>query len=213
MEIEKRLTSNYRGKENVGKLVSILEQEGSLLRQQAERLGDQFVVNRATEGLSDWERLVGVTPDESRPLQHRRRLVQELLAGVGTLTEDKLERMINLVDEDVSYEVDYNNFLITFKFPQSSLVDRNIYWTVNDFRVGYTPVQNENYPRVRLDFFGDTARKLIAAHIDINYDAKLNNDTIGIRDGLMAEVRVYQKAGEFEFNTPLSKDEDKVVFG
>lgn len=211
MEIEKRLTSNYKNKPIVSKLLSIIEQESNSLKRQAEWLGDQFIVERSDEGLRDWERMVGIIPDLNQPIQQRRRAVQERLAGFGILTEDKLDRLINSIDEKIWYEIDHENFLISFTFPQDSLIDRNIYWGAGDFRVGYTPVQTENYPTVELSDFNQVARMLIAAHIAINYDINYDHEYIGISDSLVVETRTYQKAGVFKLGQPLAVDEEKVV--
>lgn len=211
MEIEKRLTSNYKNKPNIRKLMSIVDQESSLLKQKAKWLGDQFIVDRANEGLADWERLVGIVPGGNQPIQQRRRAVQERLAGFGVLTEGKLGDLLNSIDKDIQYEIDYKNFLISFTFPQSSLVDRNIYWSAGDFRVGYTPVQTESYPTVELSDFNQVARMLIAAHIAINYDINYDHEHIGVSDSLIVETRTYQTAGTFKFGQPLAADEEKVV--
>lgn len=211
MEIEKRLTSNYKEKPNVNKLLSVIEQESNLLKRQAEWLGDQFIVDRSSEGLRDWERTVGIIPDLNQPIQQRRRAVQERLAGFGILTKDKLDRLLNSIDKKIQYEIDHENFLVSFTFPQSSLIDRNIYWSAGDFRIGYTPVQTESYPMVELSDFSQMARMLIAAHIAINYDVNYNHEFIGIGDSLVVETRTYQKAGSFELRQPFAIDEEKVV--
>lgn len=211
MEIEKRLTSNYKDKPIVSKLLSVIEQESNSLKRQAEWLGDQFIVDRSSEGLRDWERMVGIIPDLNQPIQQRRRAVQERLAGFGILTEDKLDRLINSIDEKIWYEIDHEDFLISFTFPQDSLIDRNIYWSAGDFRVGYTPVQTENYPTVELGNFSQMARMLIAAHIAINYNINYDHELIEIGDSLIVETRSYQKAGNFKFGQPFAIDKEKVV--
>lgn len=212
MEIKKRLTSNYKGKSNINKLLSVVEQESELLKHQANRLGDQFVVNRSSEGLSDWEKLVGITPLPDQPMQSRRRAVQERIAGFGVLTKDKLDDLMNSLDEDITYTINPEEFLITFSIPQSSVVNRNVYWTVEDFEIGDTLVQVEGYPRVQLDRFFEMARLLVAAHITMEFDVAYTRSSIGISEGLIVESRVYQKAGNFKFGEPLAYDKERVVF-
>ncbi|KQL21871.1 phage portal protein [Cytobacillus solani] len=87
----------------------------------------QFFIDTATWGLSRWERLVGVTTDESKPLSQRRSVVKAKLRGVGTVTVD----LIKSVSEswyagEVEVTQNTTQYLVTVEFTSSYGVPENL---------------------------------------------------------------------------------------
>jgi len=52
---------------------------------------NQFFVDTATWGLARWERIIGVTSDETKPLEHRRSVIKARLRGASTTTKAMLQ--------------------------------------------------------------------------------------------------------------------------
>lgn len=47
---------------------------------------DQFFIDTATWGLAKWERICGISVDESKPIDQRRSVIKSKLRGIGTVT-------------------------------------------------------------------------------------------------------------------------------
>jgi hypothetical protein len=47
---------------------------------------DQFFIDTATWGLDRWEKMCGIYPDLSKPIEQRRAVVKAKMRGVGTVT-------------------------------------------------------------------------------------------------------------------------------
>lgn len=75
--------------EDVREVRAIVDGESAAIDQLHADISDvlaQFFVDTATWGLANWERLVGVAVDESKPLNQRRSVVKSKLRGIGTVT-------------------------------------------------------------------------------------------------------------------------------
>jgi Uncharacterised protein conserved in bacteria (DUF2313) len=73
----------------------------------------QFFVDTATWGLANWERLVGVAVDESKPLNQRRSVVKSKLRGIGTVTVALIKNVaesysngeVDVIEEPATYTI------------------------------------------------------------------------------------------------------------
>jgi hypothetical protein len=87
----------------------------------------QFFIDTATWGLANWEQIVGVTTDESKPIDQRRSVVKSKLRGVGTVS---VELIKNVVESWYGGEVDVTQepaqYLVTVKFVSSYGVPENL---------------------------------------------------------------------------------------
>lgn len=87
----------------------------------------QFYVETATWGLANWERLVGVKTDESKPIDQRRSVVKGKLRGVGTVT---VEMIKNVTESWYGGEVEVTQtpaqYLVTVEFTSSYGVPSNL---------------------------------------------------------------------------------------
>jgi Uncharacterised protein conserved in bacteria (DUF2313) len=87
----------------------------------------QFFIDTATWGLSNWESLVGVTVDESKPLSQRRSVVKSKLRGVGTVTVGLIK---NVAESWYGGEVEVTEqsalYTVTVEFVSSYGVPENL---------------------------------------------------------------------------------------
>jgi hypothetical protein len=87
----------------------------------------QFFIDTATWGLANWERLVGVVPDESKPLSQRRSVVKSKLRGVGTVTVDLIKNVAeSWYGGDVEVTEQSALYKVTVKFVSSYGVPENL---------------------------------------------------------------------------------------
>ena len=61
------------------------------LRYDIQDVLDQFYVYKATWGLDEWERLIGIKTDYTKPIEQRRSVIISRLRGAGTTTVARLK--------------------------------------------------------------------------------------------------------------------------
>lgn len=87
----------------------------------------QFFIDTATWGLANWEQIVGVTADESKPIEQRRSVVKSKLRGVGTVSVGLIK---NVVESWYGGEVEVTQvpaqYLVTVEFVSSYGVPENL---------------------------------------------------------------------------------------
>jgi hypothetical protein len=87
----------------------------------------QFYVNTATWGIADWERRVGVTPDESKPIDQRRSVVKSKLRGAGIVTKELIRNVAESYSNgEVAVTEDSPNYLVVITFTGTLGVPPNI---------------------------------------------------------------------------------------
>lgn len=107
----------------------------------------QFYVNTATWGLADWERVLGIETDESKPQEERRSVVMSKMRGTGTVTVSLIESVAESYDGgDIEVTEDPSTYSITVKFVST---------------VGIPP---------NLDDLKRAVREIVPAHIEIQYE-------------------------------------------
>jgi len=78
---------------------------------------DQFYIPTATWSLARWERIFGLSVDETKPADQRRSVILSRLRGIGTVTIDLIESVAEAyVNGDVSVTEDnaHGTVIITF---------------------------------------------------------------------------------------------------
>jgi hypothetical protein len=107
----------------------------------------QFYVDTATWGLANWERICGISTDESKPIDQRRSVVKSKLRGIGTVTVGLIESVAESYSNgDVAVIEDNANYTVTIKFVSTLGVPPNM-----------ADIQN-------------ALREIIPAHLAINYE-------------------------------------------
>jgi hypothetical protein len=77
----------------------------------------QFYVNTATWGIADWERRVGIEPDESKPIGQRRSQVKSKLRGAGVVTVDHIKNVAeSFQNGEVEVVEDFANYDVVITF-------------------------------------------------------------------------------------------------
>lgn len=86
------------------------------VREDIEDLLNQCYVGTATWGLKYWERFVGLTVDETKPVVERREAIIAKLRGSGTATKALIESIAEAFAGDVEVIEDVANMQFTIKF-------------------------------------------------------------------------------------------------
>ncbi|MDR7001552.1 YmfQ family protein [Neobacillus niacini] len=106
----------------------------------------QFFVDTATWGLANWERICGISTDETKPIDQRRSVVKSKMRGIGTVTVGLIESVAeSYANGDVAVIEDNANYTVTVKFVSTLGVPPNM-----------TDIQN-------------ALREIIPAHLAISY--------------------------------------------
>ena len=109
----------------------------------------QFNVATSTWGLREWERIVGVTTDVSKPLGERRSVVIAKLRGAGVVTIEHVENVAEAFQGgDIEVIERYADYTIVLKFVSDYGVPSNI------------------------DDLTAILREIIPAHLAIEYEFK-----------------------------------------
>ncbi len=109
----------------------------------------QFNVATATWGLREWERIVGITTDVSKPLGERRSVVIARLRGAGVVTVARVENVAEAFQGgDIEVVERYADYTIVLKFVSDYGVPSNI------------------------DDLTAILREIIPAHLAIEYEFK-----------------------------------------
>lgn len=99
---------------------AIVTTESVEFRAYADSVSDvlaQFYVNTATWGLADWERRVGIVPDEGKPIDQRRSVIKSKLRGAGVVTKSLIKNVAESYSNgEVDVAEDADNFEITITF-------------------------------------------------------------------------------------------------
>ncbi|AND39627.1 YmfQ family protein [Cytobacillus oceanisediminis] len=87
----------------------------------------QFFIDTATWGLANWEQLVDVPTDPTKPLNQRRSVIKSKLRGIGTVSVSLIK---NVAESYANGEVDVveesANFTIRIKFVSTLGVPENL---------------------------------------------------------------------------------------
>ncbi|RSL28990.1 DUF2313 domain-containing protein [Salibacterium salarium] len=170
----------------------------------------QFYVDRATWGIPIWEREVGITPDNSRPLSRRRTEIKSRLRGFGVITHAKLDDILDNYDESIGYAVDNPQYEVTFTFPIEVAAKEVEHYSVADFRVGYRLTEYINEPPVNMAEFQEELRKLLPAHLAMSISVVSPENTIEFVDDPSAIVTEYRTVDEFKVGVAAAKDIQEV---
>jgi uncharacterized protein YmfQ (DUF2313 family) len=96
----------------------------------------QFFIDTATWGLANWEQVVGVKTDESKPVEQRRSVVKSKLRGVGTVTVELIQNVAeSWYGGDVEVTQEPSQYLVTVEFVSSYGVPENlddVEWALRD---------------------------------------------------------------------------------
>ena len=108
---------------------------------------EQFDVDTATWGLVYWERICGISTDESKPVEQRRSVVKSKLRGIGTVTVALIK---NVAESWYNGEVEVTElpslYTVKIKFVSKLGVPSNL-----------TDIQN-------------ALREILPAHLAINFE-------------------------------------------
>ena len=107
------LTSNYQDKENIKKLMQMIETELSESRLFSIDLGLQSSIDKATWGLRRWEEELGIEYNPSMSYEERREIIKAKLRGRGTTTKAMIK---NTAEAFSGGEVDVIEYPEEYKF-------------------------------------------------------------------------------------------------
>ncbi|WP_233531068.1 putative phage tail protein [Paenibacillus alkalitolerans] len=112
---------------------------------------DQFFIDTATWGLTNWERVCGITKDTTKTYAERRSVIKSKLRGIGIVTVN----LINTVAES------YNN-------GEVEVIESPSIYTITIKFVSTIGIPS------RIDDIKNALREIIPAHLAINYEFKYN---------------------------------------
>lgn len=88
---------------------------------------DQLFPDTATTLLSRWERIYGIIPDESKPIDERRSYLMSKMRGQGTCTEELIKNVAeSFANGEVELIEDYSNYNFKIKFISSKGAPPNL---------------------------------------------------------------------------------------
>lgn len=106
--------------EDIREARAIIDPESEEFEKLNENIRDvlsQFFVDKATWGLSYWERAFSVPVDESKPIEQRRSVIKSKMRGAGTVTIGLIEEVAEAYDNgDVDVTYDHARYTVTIKF-------------------------------------------------------------------------------------------------
>ncbi|MEK4520026.1 putative phage tail protein [Paenibacillus sp. FSL H8-0122] len=91
-DISKQLPDVYNKAGKLRQLLDIFSEQITQLNNRAEEVRVQYAVETATFSLGRWEREFGISIDPSKSLATRRELISAKLRGIGTTTEQMIQR-------------------------------------------------------------------------------------------------------------------------
>lgn len=103
MSLNDYITSNYKGKKNISKLIKVIDGENAQLKLYADELQDQAVISKATWGIAEWEKELNIEHKPDYSLEERREVIGARIRGRGTTTKAML---INAAEAFSGGEVD-----------------------------------------------------------------------------------------------------------
>ena len=92
--VYERVPDYYRREPNSKSILDRLGEVSQAEREFLDDVIDQFYVSTATWGLSAWERVVGITTDESQTLEKRRTEIVSRMMGAGTATPAMISAVV-----------------------------------------------------------------------------------------------------------------------
>lgn len=116
IKLIEHLPQNYHGK-NIELLLSVVDSELIEIEDSALSIGLQWIIDKATYGLDDWERLLGIERNPNANLKDRREVIKAKLRGYGTATKEMIQNTAQAFSGGEVEMVEYpNEFRFTVKF-------------------------------------------------------------------------------------------------
>lgn len=140
------LPKYYDGSRIVGNILDVEGAEMAALNAETADVLEQFYVDTATWGLTNWERICGIATDELKPVDQRRSVIKSKLRGVGTVNAAMIKNVAEAYDNG-TVEVVENNAMYT---------------------VSITFVSNYGVP-ANLSDIQAALREILPAHLAINF--------------------------------------------
>lgn len=111
------MPTDYR---EINESSAIVDAESKEVKQVYDEISDvldQFFIDKATWGLSQWERICDIPTDETKPYDQRRSVIKSQIRGIGTVTSELIKNVsdsytngeVNVSEDNVNYTV-----IITF---------------------------------------------------------------------------------------------------
>ncbi|MEG0261167.1 MAG: putative phage tail protein [Lysinibacillus sp.] len=85
-ELKRELPQFYDGIRDFREILNANANNLTAIDNNMDAVLDQLFLETATWGLARWEKIFGITPDESKPLEQRRSLVKSKIRGAGVTT-------------------------------------------------------------------------------------------------------------------------------
>lgn len=153
----------------VDNLISQEAEEISKLDVSIKDVLDQFFIDTATWGLAIWERIYGITPDTSRPLARRRAELRAKKRGATPTTKEQLQNTLETFDKRLFFTENFGDYSVTVNIPYDAIQNKNAYYKVKDFRVGYPFAEFLSEPSVDLGELLRTLKTVLPAHIALAF--------------------------------------------
>lgn len=113
---------------------NIVEREAeeiNALNSEIKNVLDQFFIDTATWGLSNWERVCGIKTDTNKSYEERRSNIKSRLRGVGTVTTELIKNVAeSYANGEVEVSENNTNYEINVKFVE----DRGIPTRIEDVK-------------------------------------------------------------------------------
>jgi uncharacterized protein YmfQ (DUF2313 family) len=140
------LPQYYRDSRTVDNLLNAEATELADLNAEIADILAQFFIDTATWGLPNWERICGITTDETKPIDQRRSVLKSKLRGVGTVTVTLIKSVAEaFANGEVAVTEDNPSYTVNIRFISEIGRPENI-----------SDVQN-------------ALREIIPAHLNITY--------------------------------------------
>ncbi|HHV41315.1 MAG TPA: DUF2313 domain-containing protein [Clostridiaceae bacterium] len=160
---------------------------------------DQFFIDIATWGLALWERVYGIKPDTTRPLSRRRAELRAKVRGHVPTTKEQLQNTLETFDERLSFTENFGDYSITVNIPYDAIENKNVYYSVKDFRVGYPFAEFLNEPLVDLGELLRMLKTVLPAHIALAFFYITSAESgVTIDNGGKANITGYHTVSDFK---------------
>lgn len=127
MELIKLLPDYYSGNETMKTLQGILSEQTDSLDAGMHKVIRNCFVDSASDTLSRYERLLGLTSDTTKSERYRRERIKAKISGAGTTTASLIQNIAeSYTNAEVSLTENYADYTVTIRFTGTSGIPGNI---------------------------------------------------------------------------------------
>ncbi|MED0893841.1 putative phage tail protein [Aneurinibacillus migulanus] len=140
----------------------------------------------ATWGIANWEKILGIPVDETKPLQERRERVLAKIRFSETVTKETIRKVVSAwFGEEISVVERFADYEVMIEFLFDKAIGKNFVDVV------------------------DTLRELLPAHLEFGFAPSLK-ESVEIQEKATVNMRRYHRIGEFRIGMSFTKYQNEV---